>query len=57
MRKRVFTRQLGVPVSEEIYQNIISLCDEGEETISQWVRDAINHKLSQTDNNHKTKED
>ena len=57
MRKRIFTRQLGVPVSEEIYQKIISLCDEREETISQWVRNAIELKMAQNDNNKIMKED
>lgn len=57
MRKRLFTKQLGIPVEEGIYEKIISLCDEGEETISSWVRDAIKHKLSQNNNNITTKED
>lgn len=57
MRKRLFTRQLGVPVEEEVYQKIISLCDEQEETISQWVRGAIELKMAQNDNNLNKKED
>lgn len=57
MRKRLFTQQLGVPVSEEIYQKIISLCDEQEVTISQWVRGAIELKMVQVDNNKTIKED
>ena len=57
MRKRVFTQQLGVPVSEEIYQKIIFLCDEQEITISQWVRGAIELKMAHDDNTITTKED
>jgi len=53
MRKRLFTRQLGVPVSEEIYQKIISLCNEQEKSVSEWVRDAIKLKMAQEMNNNK----
>jgi hypothetical protein len=57
MRKRRFIRQLGIPVEEQVYQTVVSLCDEQEITMSEWVRSAIETKLAQ-DTNHKTiKED
>ena len=57
MRKRVFTRQLGVPVEEQVYQRIIFLCDEQEVAVAQWVRGAIELKMAQGDNNVNKKED
>jgi metal-responsive CopG/Arc/MetJ family transcriptional regulator len=56
MRKRRFIRQLGIPVEEQVYQTIVSLCDEQEITKSEWVRGAIEAKLAQNNNNHKIKE-
>jgi hypothetical protein len=53
MRKRLFTRQLGIPVEEQVYQTVVSLCDKQEITMSEWVRSAIEEKLAQ-DTNHKT---
>ena len=47
MRKRVYVKQLGIPVSEETYSEIVDLCDEQELSVSQWVRDAIEMKMSQ----------
>jgi xanthosine utilization system XapX-like protein len=53
MRKRRFIRQLGIPVEEQVYQTIVSLCDKQEITMSEWVRSAIEAKLVQN-TNHKT---
>ena len=57
MRKRVFSRQLGIPVPEEVYQKIVSLCDEQEVAVAQWVRGAIELKMTQGDNNVNKKEE
>jgi len=57
MRKRLFTRQLGVPVPEEVYQRIVFLCDKQEVAVAQWVRGAIELKMAQGDNNVNKKED
>jgi len=50
MKKRLYTRQLGIPVQEAIYEAIVKLCDEQELGIAEWVRDAIEIKLSQGEN-------
>ena len=47
MRKRRFTKQIGFPVEQETYEEIVTFCDVGELSISQWVRDAIEMKMSQ----------
>ena len=50
MKKRLYTKQLGIPVQEAIYEAIVKLCDEQELGIAEWVRDAIEIKLSQGEN-------
>jgi hypothetical protein len=57
MRKRRFIRQLGIPVTEQVYQTIVSLCDKQEITMSEWVRGAIEAKLAQDTNHKPIKED
>ena len=51
MRKRRFTKQIGLPVEQETYEEIVTLCNEQELSISQWIRDAIEMKLSQLHEN------
>jgi len=51
MKKRVYTRQLGIPLKQETYEAIVTLCDEQEVGIAEWVRDAIEIKLSQGNGN------
>lgn len=47
MKKRLYTKQLGIPVKQDTYQAIATLCDEQELSIAEWVRDAIEMQLSQ----------
>jgi hypothetical protein len=46
MRKKVFTRQLAVSVSEETWQKILKSTNEAEVSISEWIRQGIETKLS-----------
>jgi hypothetical protein len=50
MKKRLYVKQLGIPVRQETYEAIVKLCDEQELGIAEWVRDAIEVKLSQGEN-------
>ena len=45
MRKKLFTRQLGVSVSEHIWVRILESTDREEVSFSSWIRDAIEKKL------------
>ena len=45
MRKKHFTKQLGLIISEEVYNRIIEETDREEKTISAWLREAIEEKL------------
>ena len=46
MRKRNFTRQVGLILSEETYKEVVEQTNKEEVTISQWIREAIEKKLS-----------
>jgi hypothetical protein len=45
MRKRNFTRQVGLILSEETYKQLIDQTNKEEATISEWIREAIHKRL------------
>ena len=45
MRKKHFTKQLGLIISEEVYNRIIKETDREEKTVSAWLREAIENRL------------
>jgi len=45
MRKRHFTRQVGLILSEETYEQLIEQTNKKEVTVSEWIREAIDRKL------------
>jgi signal recognition particle GTPase len=45
MRKRNFTKQVGLILTEEIYTQLIEQTNKEETTISEWIRGAIAKKL------------
>ena len=46
MRKKHFTKQLGLIISEEVYNQLIEQTNKEEITVSAWIREAIEAKLS-----------
>ena len=46
MRKRRLTRQIGVMISEETYQTLISLTDQLEISTSEFIRKMIEEKVN-----------
>jgi len=46
MRKRNFTKQVGLILSEETYDQLIEQTNKEEVTVSEWIREAIEKKLS-----------
>jgi len=46
MRKKVFTRQLAVSVSEDTWVKILESTNKEEVSFSSWIRDAIETKLT-----------
>ena len=45
MRKRQYTHNVGVLLSEDIYQLLINITDKLEVTISEYIRDLIEKNL------------
>ena len=45
MRKKHFTRQVGLIISEESYKQLIEQTNREEVTISEWIREAILSRL------------
>lgn len=41
MRKRLYTRNVGVLLSDDCYQLLINITDELEVTISEFIRDLL----------------
>jgi len=51
MRKKTFTRQVGVLFSEHTYAKLITITDELEISVSEFIRSIVEEKI-----NKKTKE-
>ena len=47
MRKRVLTKQVGVILSEGMYQQLIKVTDKLEISISQFIREVIEEKITE----------
>ena len=45
MRKRLYTRPVGVLLSEETYQAMTSITDQLEVTVSKFIRDLVEKDL------------
>jgi predicted DNA-binding protein len=55
MRKKTFVRNVGLLLTEELYQRIVGITDKQEVTFSQFIRTAIeealkNHEMEETRN-------
>ena len=50
MRKRLYTRNVGVLLSEDIYQQLIDITDTLEVTISGYIRDMVENQLIKKEN-------
>ena len=46
MRKRTLTRQVGVMLSEDTYQQLIKVTNEKEISLSQFIRDVVEEGLT-----------
>jgi hypothetical protein len=45
MRKRNYTKQVGLILTEETYNQLIEQTNKEEVTLSEWIREAIEEKL------------
>ncbi|WP_161807075.1 hypothetical protein [Desulfatitalea tepidiphila] len=46
MRKKIYTRNVGVMLSDENYQRLVDITDDLEVTVSAYIRKLIEEKLS-----------
>ncbi len=46
MRKKNFTKQLAVSVSDDLWEKILESTDREEISFSNWIRQAIQEKLA-----------
>ncbi|MGP0047219.1 MAG: hypothetical protein ACLPVJ_20735 [Syntrophobacteraceae bacterium] len=46
MKKRFYIRPITVVVSESMYQQLFELTQQTDDSLSEWVRDAITLKLN-----------
>ena len=52
MKKKVFVRPVSVSLSEEAFQQIYEITEKEEISLSDYIREAIEMKLSAEKNNH-----
>jgi hypothetical protein len=54
MRKRSYTRNVGVLLTEDIYQLLINITDKLEVTVSGYIRDLVeNHLVNDNEKENK----
>jgi predicted DNA-binding protein len=46
MKKRFFTRAISIVVPESLYQQLVELTQKTDESLCEWIRDAITIKLA-----------
>jgi hypothetical protein len=54
MRRRLYTRNVGVLLSEESYQLLINITDKLEVTVSEYIRDLVEKNLLKNMKKEKT---
>ena len=54
MRKKSLTRRIGVLLSDETHAKLIRLTDAQETTVSQFVRQIVESKLNEVNNQEET---
>jgi len=47
MRKKKYSRNIGVMFDEETYQQLVSITDEKEVTISEFIRGIVQDNLNE----------
>jgi hypothetical protein len=50
MRKRLYTRNVGVLLTDDDYQKLVNITDELQVTISKYIRDLVLNELREKEN-------
>ena len=57
VRKKRYTEPIGLMVERKIYETLMKICKREDQTLSNWIREAIKLKLGlEYDNNQKKEE-
>jgi len=51
MRKKFYTRNVGVMLTEESYQRLVNITDQEEITVSKYIRDLLQKEIDQKEEN------
>ena len=51
MRKKSYTRNVGVMLTEESYQRLVNITDNLEVTVSAYIRDLLQKEIDQKEEN------
>jgi len=51
MRKKIYTRNVGVMLSDENYQRLVEITDDLEVTVSAYIRDLLQKEIDQKEEN------
>ncbi|WP_161807234.1 hypothetical protein [Desulfatitalea tepidiphila] len=51
MRKKFYTRNVGVLLTEDSYQRLVDITDNLEVTISAYIRDLLQKEIDQKEEN------
>ena len=51
MRKKIYTRNVGVMLSEEKFQRLVDITDDLEVTVSAYIRDLLQKEIDQKEEN------
>ena len=50
MRKRLYTRNVGVLLTDDSYQKLVNITDKLEVTVSGYIRDLVLNQLKEKEN-------
>ena len=51
MRKKFYTRNIGVMLTEETYQRLVNITDNLEVTVSAYIRDLLQKEIDRKEKN------
>lgn len=51
MRKKIYTRNVGVMITEDCYQRLADITDDLEVTVSAYIRELLQKEIDQKEEN------
>ena len=56
MRKKIYTKHVGVLFEDEVYDKIVQITDAKEIPLSQYIREIVEEKINQSEEEDLTNE-